>query len=91
MRWKDLPKSAQDVILYGTGEEKVRFAYDDGLRSYEVNTIFSAHANEARRGVDFPGLLAVQRVDRNLAVRWAAPGDGPVMRLGDSGPPLERL
>jgi trehalose utilization protein len=32
----------------------------------------------------------VRRVIAN-AVRWAAPGDGPVMKLGDSEPPLERL
>jgi trehalose utilization protein len=32
----------------------------------------------------------VQRVIRN-AVRWAAPGDGPVVKLGDSEPPLEKL
>jgi excinuclease ABC subunit A len=38
--WRDLPEKAQRVILYGTGEEAVRFAYDDGLRSYEVNKPF---------------------------------------------------
>jgi trehalose utilization protein len=32
----------------------------------------------------------VLRVIRN-AVRWAAPGDGPQMKLGDSEPALERL
>jgi trehalose utilization protein len=32
----------------------------------------------------------VRRVIAN-AVRWAAPGDGPVMKLGNSEPPLERL
>jgi trehalose utilization protein len=32
----------------------------------------------------------VQRVIANAA-RWAAPGDGPVMKLGDSEPPLEKL
>ena len=32
----------------------------------------------------------VQRVILN-AVRWAAPGDGPVMKLGDCEPPLEKL
>ncbi len=32
----------------------------------------------------------VRRVIANAA-RWAAPGDGPVMKLGDSEPPLERL
>jgi trehalose utilization protein len=32
----------------------------------------------------------VQLVIRN-AVKWAAPGDGPVMKLGDSEPPLEKI
>jgi trehalose utilization protein len=32
----------------------------------------------------------IQRVITN-AVRWAAPGNGPVMKLGDSEPPLEKL
>ena len=32
----------------------------------------------------------VQTVIRN-AVRWAAPGNGPVMKLGDSEAPLEKL
>jgi len=32
----------------------------------------------------------VQLVIRN-AVRWAAPGDGPIMRLGDPEQPLERI
>ena len=32
----------------------------------------------------------VQTVIRN-AVRWAAPGNGPVMKLGDSEEPLEKL
>jgi trehalose utilization protein len=32
----------------------------------------------------------VQLVIRN-AVRWAAPGNGPVMKLGDAEPPLEKI
>jgi len=32
----------------------------------------------------------VRKVIANAA-RWAAPGDGPVMKLGDSEPPLEKL
>jgi trehalose utilization protein len=32
----------------------------------------------------------IKLVIRN-AVRWAAPGDGPVMKLGDSEPPLETI
>jgi excinuclease ABC subunit A len=35
-RFETLPEQARDVILYGSGEEAVRFTYDDGLRSYDV-------------------------------------------------------
>src|SRR5262249_53198834 len=39
-KWKDLPKTARDAILYGTGDDVVRFTYDDGLRSYETRKAF---------------------------------------------------
>ena len=35
-KWKDLPKKAQDAILYGSGDDAIRFVYDDGLRTYET-------------------------------------------------------
>jgi excinuclease ABC subunit A len=38
--WRDLPEVAHRVILHGTGEEKVRFAYDDGARKYETSKVF---------------------------------------------------
>ncbi len=38
--WKDLPPDAQIAILSGTGKEEVRFAYDDGMRAYEVKKAF---------------------------------------------------
>jgi len=39
-KWKDLPKRVQEAILYGSGEEAIRFAYDDGLRAYEIKKPF---------------------------------------------------
>jgi excinuclease ABC subunit A len=39
-RWKDLPKKTQDAILYGSGEEDIRFVYDDGMRSYQTKKPF---------------------------------------------------
>ncbi|MFL5237825.1 MAG: excinuclease ABC subunit UvrA [Rhizomicrobium sp.] len=39
-RWDDLPKKARDVILYGSGEDEVKFIYDDGLRRYETKKAF---------------------------------------------------
>ncbi len=38
--WWKLPEDARQVILYGSGEEKVRFIYDDNARKYEVNKTF---------------------------------------------------
>jgi excinuclease ABC subunit A len=39
-KWKDLPKKVQDAILYGSGEDAIRFVYDDGLRAYETKKPF---------------------------------------------------
>ena len=38
--WRLLPEQAQQVILQGTGEEKIRFDYDDGARRYGVSKSF---------------------------------------------------
>ena len=38
--WRDLPANVQQVLLYGSGEERISFHYDDGGRVYEVNRIF---------------------------------------------------
>lgn len=38
--WSELPQQGRDAILFGTGTDAVRFAYDDGLRRYEVRKPF---------------------------------------------------
>jgi excinuclease ABC subunit A len=38
--WAELPARAKDVILFGSGGEEVKLAYDDGMRSYEVRKPF---------------------------------------------------
>ncbi|MBS8272750.1 excinuclease ABC subunit UvrA [Thalassospira tepidiphila] len=38
--WEKLPKKAQDIILYGSGDEEVTVTYDDGSRSYKVSRPF---------------------------------------------------
>ena len=35
-RWKDLPKFAQQVLLNGSGDDEIKFRFDDGGRVYEV-------------------------------------------------------
>ncbi|NBA89231.1 excinuclease ABC subunit A, partial [Emticicia sp. CRIBPO] len=34
--WHSLPEKAHEVVLYGTGTEKIKFVYDDNARKYEV-------------------------------------------------------
>ncbi|HXW70863.1 MAG TPA: excinuclease ABC subunit UvrA [Methylocella sp.] len=36
IRFEALPQRIRDILFYGSGEEAVRFFYDDGLRAYEV-------------------------------------------------------
>jgi len=39
-RWKDLGKKTQDAILYGSGDDEIKFTYDDGTRSYQAKKPF---------------------------------------------------
>jgi len=38
--WWKLPEKAQDVVLRGSGSDKIHFVYDDNARKYEVNKTF---------------------------------------------------
>jgi excinuclease ABC subunit A len=38
--WEDLPKKAKEIILHGSGEDEIKFIYDDGLRRYETKKTF---------------------------------------------------
>ncbi len=39
-KWKALPKKTQDAILYGSGDDDIKFTYDDGMRSYQTKKPF---------------------------------------------------
>jgi excinuclease ABC subunit A len=47
--WRTLPDEARQVVLYGTGEEKIRFEYDDGARKYGVSKSFEGVVNNMER------------------------------------------
>ena len=38
--WRELPDQARDVVLNGSGGEKIKFVYDDNARKYEVSKAF---------------------------------------------------
>jgi excinuclease ABC subunit A len=39
-KWKDLPKKTKDAILHGSGEDEIKFSYEDGVRSYDTKKPF---------------------------------------------------
>ncbi|MEJ6401663.1 excinuclease ABC subunit UvrA [Yoonia sp. 2307UL14-13] len=39
-RWKDLDPKVQQVFLYGSGKEEIKFRYDEGGRVYQVERPF---------------------------------------------------
>ena len=39
-RWKDLPAFAQQVLLFGSGEDEIKFRFDDGGRVYQVERTY---------------------------------------------------
>ncbi|MEO1794039.1 MAG: excinuclease ABC subunit UvrA, partial [Pseudomonadota bacterium] len=38
--WNELPRDVQNVVLFGSGREDVRFVYEDGLRKYKTTKPF---------------------------------------------------
>ncbi len=38
--WKDLPEKVQKLFLYGSGDEEIKFRFDEGGRVYEVTRTF---------------------------------------------------
>lgn len=39
-KWKDLPEKVREVFLRGSGEEEIKFRYDEGGRIYQVSRVF---------------------------------------------------
>ncbi len=47
--WKELPKKIRDIVLYGSGEDEVKFVYDDGARTFETRKPFEGVVNNLER------------------------------------------
>jgi excinuclease ABC subunit A len=48
-KWKELPKKTQEAILYGSGEDAIKFTYDDGMRSYQTTKPFEGVVTNLER------------------------------------------
>jgi len=47
--WKRLSKKIQDVILYGSDDEEIKFSYDDNYQSYTTKKTFEGVINNLER------------------------------------------
>ena len=47
--WKKLPKKIQDIILYGSDEDEIKFSYDDGYEKYSTKKTFEGVINNLER------------------------------------------
>ena len=47
--WSKLQKKIQDVILYGSDEEEIKFSYDDNYQSYTTKKTFEGVINNLER------------------------------------------
>ncbi len=47
--WKKLSKKIQDIILYGSDDEEIKFIYDDGYEKYTTKKTFEGVVNNLER------------------------------------------
>ncbi|GHC61151.1 excinuclease ABC subunit UvrA [Limoniibacter endophyticus] len=67
-RFEALGKEAQDAILHGTGERKIAFQYDDGMRSYKTSKTFEGVIpNLERRWRETDSAWAREEIERFMS------------------------
>ena len=47
--WKKLTKKIQEIILFGSDEEEIKFSYDDGYETYSTKKTFEGVVNNLER------------------------------------------
>ena len=48
-KWKKLPKKIQDIILFGSDEDEIKFSYDDNYETYSTKKTFEGVINNLER------------------------------------------
>ena len=48
-KWKKIPKKIQEIILYGSDEEEIKFSYDDNYETYSTKKPFEGVINNLER------------------------------------------
>ena len=47
--WKKLPKKIQDIVLFGSDDEEIKFSYDDNYQTYSTTKSFEGVINNLER------------------------------------------
>ncbi|MEN3791876.1 excinuclease ABC subunit UvrA [Fulvimarina sp. MAC3] len=67
-KWADLSDEAKDVILNGTGKEKIEFRFKDGLRAYSTTKTFEGVVtNLARRWRETDSAFMREEIERFMS------------------------
>jgi excinuclease ABC subunit A len=75
--FENLPAKVQQMLLFGTGEEVVKFSYDDGLRAYDVKKPFEGVVrNLERRYLETESEWAREEIGRFMAATACAACSG---------------
>ncbi|MGJ4939126.1 excinuclease ABC subunit UvrA [Bradyrhizobium sp. HKCCYLS1011] len=48
-KWKELPKKVQNALLNGSGDDEIKFTYEDGVRSYDTKKPFEGVVTNIER------------------------------------------
>ena len=48
-KWKKIPKKIQEIILYGSDDEEIKFSYDDNYETYTTKKTFEGVINNLER------------------------------------------
>ncbi len=48
-KWKKIPKKIQEIILYGSDEDEIKFSYDDNYETYTTKKPFEGVINNLER------------------------------------------
>ena len=68
MSFEKLTERAKQVILFGSGEEAIRFSYDDGVRAYDVKKPFEGVVkNLERRYLETESEWAREEISRFMS------------------------
>ena len=76
-RWHDLDDAQQNAVLYGTKSKRIRFTYDDGLRTYKTTKPFEGVIpNLQRRYRDTESNWMREEIERFMSAKPCEACDG---------------